>query len=65
MYSWIRERYIKSVNEKKYYTEPANKKNLLRFSIISLVNNSFQAFWLVVWLVNLRHYLLAAGYSSK
>jgi hypothetical protein len=26
-------------------------------SIISVVNSGFQAFWLAVWLVNLRHYL--------
>ena len=30
---------------------------IIVFSIISLVNNGFQAFWLVAWLVNMRRYL--------
>jgi hypothetical protein len=34
------------------------------FSIISVVNNGFKAFWLAVWLVNLRHSLLEGFFQD-
>ena len=34
-------------------------------SITSVVNNGFQAIWLVVWLVNLRYYLLPGFFSTS
>ena len=40
------------------------RMSINHFSIISLVNNGFQAFWLVAWPVNMRHYLLVGIFSK-
>jgi hypothetical protein len=52
--------YSRSVNKPLIINNYLPKWRWLSLiSIISVVNNAFQAFWLVGRLVNLRHYLLA------